>query len=144
MSWERPARLSAHTRERPMEFMLNGSPVNVQPREGSSLLDVLREECGLRSMKDGCAPEGSCGACTVRVEGEAVVSCAQPAARAAGKAVTTQEGLTPEQRRTWADAFVLSGASQCGFCSPGILMKAEAMLAKNPSPRSEEHTSELQ
>ncbi len=121
-----------------MEFTLNGSPVDVQPREGSSLLDLLREECGLRSMKDGCAPEGSCGACTVMVEGKAVVSCAQPAARAGGKSIVTHEGLTPEQRRVWADSFVVAGASQCGYCSPGIVMKAEAMLARNPSPTREE------
>ncbi|HEY7280265.1 MAG TPA: selenium-dependent xanthine dehydrogenase [Actinomycetota bacterium] len=121
-----------------MEFTLNGRPVTAEPRTDASLLELLREDCGLRSMKDGCAPEGSCGACTVMVEGKAVVSCAQPAARAQGKSITTQEGLTPEQRRTWADAFVLSGASQCGFCSPGILMKAEAMLAKNASPSRDE------
>jgi len=117
-----------------VEFVLNGSQVTAEPRDGASMLELLREDCGLRSMKDGCASEGSCGACTVIVDGKAVVSCAQPAGRAAGKAITTQEGLSPEQRRTWADAFVLAGASQCGFCSPGILMKAEAMLEKNPSP----------
>src|SRR5438876_9099416 len=117
-----------------IEFTLNGTPVASDVRDDETLLDVLREQLGLTSMKDGCAPEGSCGACTVMVEGKAVVSCAQPATRAAGRSITTQEGLTPEQRRTWADAFVLAGASQCGFCSPGILMKAEAMLERNPSP----------
>src|SRR5919197_1273668 len=121
-----------------MDFILNGDQVSVDVPDGATLLDVLRDGCGATSVKDGCAPEGMCGACTVIVEGKAVVSCAQPAARASGKSITTQEGLTPEQRRTWADAFVLAGASQCGFCSPGILMKAEAMLGKNPSPTRDE------
>src|SRR5207244_9603484 len=96
------------------------------------------EGFALTSVKDGCAPEGSCGACTVMVDGKAVVSCAQPARRAAGRSVVTQEGLSAEQRETWADCFVAAGASQCGFCSPGIVMKAEAMLAKNPDPSREE------
>src|SRR6266571_4196033 len=121
-----------------MEFTLNGRAVSVEARKGSSLLDLLREDCGLKSVKDGCAPEGSCGACTVMVDDKAVVSRAQPATRAAGKHVVTQEGLTAEQRERWASSFVAAGASQCGFCSPGILMKAEAMLAKNPDPSREE------
>src|SRR5205823_2838463 len=66
------------------------------------------------------------------------VSCAQPAERIAGKRVSTQEGLGADERRLWADAFVVAGASQCGFCSPGIVMKAEAFLAKNASPSREE------
>ncbi len=117
-----------------MEFTLNGRPMSVEVREGASLLELLREGCGLTSVKDGCAPEGSCGACTVMVEGKAVVACAQPAARFAGRAITTQEGLSAEDRGRWADCFVAAGASQCGFCSPGIVMKAESLLLKNPDP----------
>ncbi len=117
-----------------IEFTLNGRPVSSEIREDETLLDVLRERLGLTSMKDGCAPEGSCGACTVMVDGKAVVSCAQKARHAEGKAVTTLDGLPEERRREWAHAFVAAGASQCGFCSPGIVMKAEAMLNKNPSP----------
>jgi len=103
-----------------------------------SLLELLREGFGLTSMKDGCAPEGSCGACTVLMDGRAVVSCAQPAVRAQGRTITTQEGLTPEARRIWVEAFLAAGGSQCGFCSPRVVMKAEALLAKNPSPTREE------
>src|SRR2546425_889488 len=110
-----------------MDLTLNGHPISVELREGASMLELLREACGLTSMKDGCAPEGSCGACTVIVDGRAVVSCAQPAARAASRTVTTQEGLEPAARHRWARAFVVAGASQCGFCSPGIVMKAGAM-----------------
>ncbi len=121
-----------------MDFTLNGKPVSASPAEDESLLELLRDELGLRSPKDGCAPEGSCGACTVIVDGRAVVSCAQKATRVEGKEVTTQEGLPAETRRLWADSFVAAGASQCGFCSPGILMKAEALLAKHPDPSREE------
>ncbi|HSL33194.1 MAG TPA: 2Fe-2S iron-sulfur cluster-binding protein, partial [Candidatus Limnocylindrales bacterium] len=108
--------------------------MTIAAEAGSSLLEVLREGFGLRGPKDGCAPEGSCGACTVIVDGRAVVSCAQPAERVAGRSVTTQAGLPADVRRQWADAFTLTGASQCGYCSPGIVMKAEALLRREPSP----------
>ncbi len=115
-----------------MQLTINGSPRTVTPRAGQSLLSLLRDELGLRSMKDGCAPEGSCGACTVIVDGRAAVSCAQPAERAAGHDVETLEGLPEPVRDAWADAFVTTGASQCGFCSPGIVMKAEALIRRSP------------
>ncbi|HYU58015.1 MAG TPA: 2Fe-2S iron-sulfur cluster-binding protein, partial [Actinomycetota bacterium] len=121
-----------------MDFTLNGRPVSVDVPAGATMLDLLREGCGVTSVKDGCAPEGSCGACTVLVDGKAVVSCAQPAVRAGGKHVTTQEGLSRQERELWADCFVASGASQCGFCSPGIVMKAESLLSKNPEPSRDE------
>ena len=121
-----------------MELTLNGKRVVAEPREGQSLLELLRDDLGLRSVKDGCAPEGSCGACTVLVDGKAVVSCAQNATRVEGKDVVTQEGLGDDVREAWAKSFVAAGASQCGFCSPGIVMKAEALLAKNPEPSRDE------
>jgi len=121
-----------------MQLTINGVRVTVEERPGESLLLLLREQCGLRSMKDGCAPEGSCGACTVIVDGRAVVSCAQPAARFADREVRTLEGLSADRRSDWADAFVRGGASQCGFCSPGIVMKAEALLARSPDPSRDE------
>jgi selenium-dependent xanthine dehydrogenase len=121
-----------------MDFTLNGRPVSASQREDESLLELLRERFGLHSVKDGCAPEGSCGACTVIVDGRAVVSCAQNAARVEGKHVVTQEGLAEEVRRRWAECFVAAGASQCGYCSPGIVMKAEALLGKNPEPSRDE------
>ena len=121
-----------------MELSVNGTTVVAEAREGQSLLELLRDDLGLRSMKDGCAPEGSCGACTVLVDGRAVVSCAQKATRVEGKSVVTQEGLSQDERRQWAESFAAVGASQCGFCSPGIVMKAEALLAKKPEPAREE------
>src|SRR5439155_12471230 len=108
-----------------MQFTLNGEPRSMEGREGATLLELLREGCGLTSAKDGCAPEGSCGACTVIVEGKAVVSCAQPANRFSGKSITTLDGLPSEERLRWATCFAAAGASQCGFCSPGIVMKSE-------------------
>jgi aldehyde oxidoreductase len=117
-----------------VDFELNGVTRSVSIEPGMSLLQLLREELGLRSMKDGCAPEGSCGACTVIVDGRAVVSCAQPAERFAGRAVETLEGLPADARDLWADAFAASGASQCGYCTPGIVMKAEALLRREASP----------
>jgi len=119
-------------------LVVNGRAVSLAVREGATLLEVLRDGCGITSVKDGCAPEGSCGACTVIVDGRAVVSCAQPAGRFAGRQVTTQEGLDAERRALWAQSFVAAGASQCGFCSPGIVMKAEALLARTPEPSREE------
>jgi aerobic-type carbon monoxide dehydrogenase small subunit (CoxS/CutS family) len=117
-----------------MFFTLNGKPVTVGAVEGESLLDVLRDRCGVTTVKDGCAPEGSCGACTVLVDGKAVVSCAQAAARFQGREVTTHEGLPEAERDLWSNSFVAAGASQCGFCSPGMIMKAEALLRKTPRP----------
>ena len=118
-------------------FSLNGQPVSADVRDGERLLEVLRERFGLRSMKDGCAPEGSCGACTVMVNGRAAVSCAQDAARVQGAEVVTLEGLPEAARDLWAGAFVSAGAAQCGYCTPGIVMKAEATLARDPGPTRE-------
>jgi selenium-dependent xanthine dehydrogenase len=126
-----------------MDFTLNGTAVSVDVQPGQHLLEVLRDGCGVTSVKDGCAPEGSCGACTVIADGKAVVSCAQPAARFAGRAITTQEGLTEADRERWARCFVATGASQCGFCSPGIVMKAEVLLAKTADPTREQAAAAL-
>jgi aldehyde oxidoreductase len=120
-----------------VDITLNGQTRSVDVAPGTSLLRLLREQLGLRSMKDGCAPEGSCGACTVIVDGRAVVSCAQPAQRFEGKAIETLDGLAEDSRDLWADAFSATGASQCGFCTPGIVMKAEALLRREPEPGRE-------
>ena len=115
-------------------FTLNGRAVEAEPRAGMSLLELLREGFGLTSVKDGCAPEGSCGACTVLLDGRPVVSCAQPVERVDGRSVVTLEGLSPEIRESWARAFVTAGGAQCGFCTPGVVMKAEGLLARSPDP----------
>ena len=129
---------SKRREEKVVEFTLNGRAVSVDVRDGETLLEMLRERFGATSVKDGCAPEGSCGACTVLVDGHPRVSCAQAARRAEGREILTQEGLSDHVRRRWAEAFVAAGASQCGFCSPGIVMKAEGLLAKYAAPNREE------
>ena len=115
------------TFRRGVDFVLNGDPVVVD--DGISLLDALRDELGCRSLKDGCSPQGQCGCCTVWVDGDPRVACVTPVRRVAGRMVTTLEGLSEQQRTRWADAFVAHGASQCGFCTPGILMRLAVLDA---------------
>lgn len=112
-----------------MEFELNGHPVVVEVTEGS-LLDALHGELGCRDVKDGCSPQGQCGCCTVWVDGAPRVACVTPVRRVAGRKVVTPDGLDADTRRTWGDAFCATGASQCGFCSPGIVMRLEGARRK--------------
>ncbi len=109
-----------------MQFTLNGSQVEIDD-EGATLLDLLRERFGIHSVKDGCAPQGQCGCCTVLVDGSPRVACVTPARRIAGRSVTTLEGLDPTVRTDWADALTATGGSQCGFCTPGIVMRLSAL-----------------
>ena len=121
-----------------MQFILNGKEFEAALEENMSLMDVLREQAGLISPKNGCAPQGSCGCCTVIVDGKAVASCAVPAKNMQGKNVITLEGLDEKERNIFAKAFVLSAGTQCGFCTPGIVMRAKSLLQKNPAPSREE------
>ena len=104
-------------------FVCNGATVEIDAQPEETLLDALRERIGLVSVKDGCAPQGQCGCCTVLVDGEPRVACVTPLVRVAGRAVTTVEGLEPQVRERVAASFVASGGSQCGFCTPGIVMR---------------------
>jgi xanthine dehydrogenase small subunit len=110
-------------------FRVDGREVEV-PDTGASLLDALRDGLGVRSPKDGCSPQGQCGCCTVLVDGSPRVACVTPARRVAGREVTTVDGLSGDERAAWAEAFVATGASQCGFCTPGIVLRLEALRAK--------------
>ncbi|MGB8859657.1 MAG: 2Fe-2S iron-sulfur cluster-binding protein, partial [Ilumatobacteraceae bacterium] len=107
-----------------VDFMLNGAPVAVVD-DGCSLLEALRDRLSTRSPKDGCAPQGQCGCCTVWIDGQPRVACVTPLARVAGRAVTTIEGLAAAQE--WADRLCAAGGSQCGFCTPGIVMRLAAL-----------------
>jgi len=118
-------------------FVCDGSPVEVACTPGESLLSVLRERLGLTAVKDGCAPQGQCGCCTVLVDGEARVACVTPIDRVAGRTVTTLAGLDPEVRDRLAGAFVATGGSQCGFCTPGIVVRTAALLAKGRTGRTD-------
>ena len=111
-----------------LSFQVDGRPVAVE-EDGASLLEVLRDRLGIRSAKDGCSPQGQCGCCTVLVDGQPRVACVTPARRVAGRAVTTLDGLDAEERRAWGEAFAACGASQCGFCTPGIIVRLAALRA---------------
>jgi xanthine dehydrogenase small subunit len=114
-----------------VQLTVNGSQVEV-PDDGCSLLDALRDRLGLHSVKDGCAPQGQCGCCTVLVDGQARVACVTPLARVAGREVTTVEGIATAP--AWAEAFCATGASQCGFCTPGIIARMAAAAAGGSTP----------
>jgi xanthine dehydrogenase small subunit len=118
-----------------VEFVLNGTPVAVdaESERGESLLNVLRERLGIVSAKDGCAPQGQCGCCTVLVDGEPRVACVTPVTRVAGRAVTTVEGLDADDREQAAARFLATGGSQCGFCTPGIVMRFAGTRVRDPN-----------
>src|SRR5262245_45590419 len=113
-----------------VRFHLNGKPVEAGYEPGMHLLDVLREECGVVSAKDGCAPEGTCGCCVVLIDGTPAVSCLRKPEHVEGRRVTTLEGLPTETRQVLGEAFVLEGGVQCGFCIPGIIMRAASLIEK--------------
>ena len=122
----------------PIEFTLNGSAVRVEPRPGESLLEVLRERCGITSLKDGCSPQGQCGCCLALVDGDPKVTCAMPATAAEGKAVVTLEGVAVEERALISGAFAAAHGLQCGFCIPGIALRAKHLTDRNADPTREE------
>lgn len=116
-------------------WLVNGVSMEVETPPGRRLLDVLREDLGLTGTKEGCG-EGECGACSVLLDDRLVLSCLLPAGQAAdGARIDTVEGLERTALgRALQEAFVEKGAAQCGFCIPGMLMAAYALLAANPDP----------
>jgi aldehyde oxidoreductase len=112
-----------------VEFILNGEAVTVGD-DHPHLLAALREELNITSPKDGCSPSGQCGCCTVHIDGKAVVSCQQSLAKTAGRSVVTLEGVAAAEREAFANAFAACGGLQCGFCIPGIVMRAKAQIDK--------------
>ncbi len=111
------------------QFVVNGRPVEVrQPHP--HLLSALREELNITSPKDGCSPSGQCGCCTVLIDGKAVVSCQTSLEKVAGKSVTTLEGVDTAERAKFSSAFAACGGLQCGFCIPGIVVRAKAQIDK--------------
>ena len=121
-----------------LRFVLDGDEVSVEPLAGTqgvghgSLLEVLRDRLGVRSAKDGCSPQGQCGCCTVWVDGQPRVACVTPAVRVAGRSVTTVAGL--DTAAEWAERLCATGGSQCGFCTPGIVMRLAALPAAQRTP----------
>ena len=121
-----------------LHFTVNGEPVEALVQPYMTLLDALREDLGLTGPKEGCGT-GDCGACSVHLDGKLVASCLVLAHQARGRSVTTIEGLARGRTLTPVqDAFVRRGVAQCGFCIPGVLMSAAALLAENPKPSEED------
>ncbi len=110
-------------------MVVNGRRAEIAD-DGCSLLEALRDRLGISSLKDGCSPQGQCGCCTVLVDGQPRVACVTPARRVADREITTVEGLPDADR--WAAAFVATGASQCGFCTPGIIVRLAGVVGRAP------------
>ncbi len=121
-----------------MRLLLNGQPVSAHAAGDATLLDVLRDSLGLTGTKRVC-DRGECGACTVLLDGDPIYSCLTLANGCDGRSVTTIEGLAPDAApHPLQQAFVTEDAAQCGFCTPGQLMAAAALLAKNDDPSDDE------
>ena len=111
-----------------VNFTLNGQATTVTYEPGMHFLEILREELGIVSPKNGCAPEGACGCCVVLVDGQPVLACLRKPEHMEGRDVVTLEGMPEEMRRVLGEAFVHEGGIQCGFCIPGILVRASSLL----------------
>lgn len=120
-------------------FTLNGEVINVEVEPQWTLLYLIREVLGLTGTKEGCG-YGECGACTVIIDGRAVNSCLYPVMEAEGRTITTIEGLASKdgQLHPLQTAFINEGAVQCGFCTPGMIMSAKALLDTKEKPTEEE------
>ncbi len=125
-------------RKTPLSFTVNGDPVEVLVRPNQTLLEVLRDELRLTGTKEGCG-NGNCGACTVLLDGRNVLACVMLALEAEGHAVITVEGLAKSgQLDAVQQAFIKHGALQCGFCTPGFLVSARALLDRIPKPTEQD------
>lgn len=121
-----------------IHFTLNGRPHELSVQPWKTLLQLIREDLKLTGTKEGCG-HGECGSCTVLMEGKTVNSCLVPALEADNKEIITIEGLSEgETLHPIQEAFVNHSGMQCGFCTPGMIMSAKALLDSNPSPSEEE------
>ncbi len=121
-----------------LEFILNDKPVSTECLGSETLLTLLREHFGLLGVKEGCGV-GECGACTVLLDDQAVNACLVAAGKVLGRRVTTIEGLSANGRlHPLQEGFLLMGAVQCGFCTPGLILAAHSLLQENPTPSREE------
>jgi carbon-monoxide dehydrogenase small subunit len=121
-----------------IKLTVNNQPYRLSVLPWRTLLEVIREDLGLTGTKEGCGL-GECGACTVLIDGQAVNSCLVLATEADGKKITTVEGLVQgDELHPIQQAFVDHGGLQCGFCTPGMIMSAKALLDRNPTPTEEE------
>lgn len=120
-----------------IEFKVNGKVHNMNVDPTMRLVDLLREELGLTGTKEGCG-EGECGSCTVLMNGKAVNSCLVLASQIRGQEIDTIESLEQDGLDKLQESFINNGAVQCGYCTPGMLMSAKALLMANPHPSEEE------
>jgi carbon-monoxide dehydrogenase small subunit len=126
------------TQEALIELQVNQVPYRITVRPSATLLDVLRQDLGLKGTKRGC-DQGHCGACTVILDGKAVNACMVLAVQANGKKITTIEGLSHgDKLHPLQEAFVEEGAIQCGFCTPGMILSSKALLDEIREPSEEE------
>lgn len=121
-----------------IDFIVNDKTYSIDVEPDMRLIDALRYKLGLTGVKEGCG-EGECGACTIIMDGQAVNSCLVMAVQARGKKIITIEGLEKNgELDPLQKAFIENGAVQCGYCTPGMIMSAKALLLKNPNPTEEE------
>ncbi len=119
-------------------FNLNEQQTTIETQPNKRLLDFLREDCGMTSVKEGCS-EGECGACTVLLNNKPVTSCLMLAGQAEGQSITTLEGVSKDgELDTIQQAFIEAGAVQCGFCTPAMVLSARALLIENKNPTRDE------
>jgi len=121
-----------------IELQLNGEMVRYDGDPAQSLMFFLREDCEIRSVKDGCAPQAACGCCAVELDGKVVLACVIAMGKAAGGTVRTLEGVDERVRGVMASAFAQCGGAQCAFCIPGIVMRAVNLLESKPDPSRDE------
>ncbi len=122
---------------------LNSSARSFDVPDDASLLELIRDHAGLTSPKDGCSPQGQCGACLVLVDGHPKTACAVPARTVAGKTVLTLEGVSEAERHIYGEAFARTAGVQCGFCIPGIALRMKSVLDANPDPSDDEIAKKL-
>ena len=116
-----------------LSFLLDGELVTALPEPGSSALDLLRDRLGVHCLQRGCG-QGSCGACTAIVDGKARPTCAMPAERLAGRSVITARGISTDEQDLYVEAYSQTGGFQCGFCTPGLVLRTKALLDRDPNP----------
>lgn len=118
-------------------FTLNVNGKTVTVEQDRKLIDVLREDLKLTSVKDGC-DQGACGACTILVDGAPIKACVQKVSKFEGKEILTVEGLSEREREVYVYAFGEAGAVQCGFCIPGMVLCGKSLIDRNPNPTRDE------
>ena len=126
-----------------IRFSLNGQDIEYTGDPEATLLQWLRCETEVKSVKDGCSGQGTCGACIVELNGKPSLACCKKMGKLENANITTLEGMPELTRRVLGEAFVASGAVQCGFCSPGMLTRTKLLLDKNPNPTREEVTKKI-